>query len=341
MIVKKMPILQGFPDFETVKFLSISALKTPDFRPVFYDIETTGLSRNSTFLYLIGAAVYEENSWQLFQWMASDESEEKELLCAFSEFLKNYTCTIQYNGDRFDQPYLEARYALYGLSSPFEELESMDLYQRLKICQPLLKLPRMKQADLEVLLKVPPRLFSDGKECIRQYLTYTKTQDSHLKDILLGHNLEDVLGLGYLLPLLTLTALYEGNYTPSHAQLRDDHLMAVLLLPAALPFPVSNGNENFYISVSEKEARLLIPTVNGRLKQYYSNYKDYVYLPGEDTALPKALATGLSREQKRPARPETCYTWFSCTEGFLSSPEQQMHYFSHSLPQLLKTLKKM
>ena len=55
LIVKKMPILQGFPDFETVKNLSGNATENVNFSPLFYDIETTGLGRNSSFLYLIGA----------------------------------------------------------------------------------------------------------------------------------------------------------------------------------------------------------------------------------------------------------------------------------------------
>ena len=54
LIVKKMPILQGFPDFETVKNLSGNAAEDVNFSPLFYDIETTGLGRNSSFLYLIG-----------------------------------------------------------------------------------------------------------------------------------------------------------------------------------------------------------------------------------------------------------------------------------------------
>ena len=40
---------------------------------------TTGLSRNSTFLYLIGAVAYEENNWQMYQWMIENEEEEPEL----------------------------------------------------------------------------------------------------------------------------------------------------------------------------------------------------------------------------------------------------------------------
>ena len=65
MIVKKMPILQGFPDFETVKKLTKKHAFSEHFVPVFYDIETTGLSRNSTFLYLVGAVAYEEKNWQM------------------------------------------------------------------------------------------------------------------------------------------------------------------------------------------------------------------------------------------------------------------------------------
>ena len=45
MIVKKMPILQGFPDFETVKFFTGKFFQKYNFSPVFYDIETTGYHR--------------------------------------------------------------------------------------------------------------------------------------------------------------------------------------------------------------------------------------------------------------------------------------------------------
>lgn len=119
MIVKKMPILQGFPDFKTVKKLTKNHRFSERFVPLFYDIETTGLSRNSTFLYLIGAVAYEENNWQMYQWMIENEEEESELLKTFSEFLQDFSCTIQYNGDSFDQPYLDARYQIPRTLFPF------------------------------------------------------------------------------------------------------------------------------------------------------------------------------------------------------------------------------
>ena len=116
MIVKKMPILQGFPDFETVKFFTGKFFQKYNFTPVFYDIETTGLSRNSTYLYLIGAVGIEDETWNFYQWMAENANEEETILRIFSQFLQQCDLLISYNGDRFDQPYLEARYEKYGNS---------------------------------------------------------------------------------------------------------------------------------------------------------------------------------------------------------------------------------
>ena len=104
MIVKKMPILQGFPAPDTVKFLSSTELKLSEFTPVFYDIETTGLSRYSTFVYLIGAVKWEQNQWILTQWLGESPEEEALIIREFTNYLQDSTYTIQYNGDRFDQP---------------------------------------------------------------------------------------------------------------------------------------------------------------------------------------------------------------------------------------------
>ena len=63
----------------------------------------------------------------MYQWMIENEEEESELLKTFSEFLQDFSYTIQYNGDSFDQPYLDARYQIHGLPSPFAKLPSLDL----------------------------------------------------------------------------------------------------------------------------------------------------------------------------------------------------------------------
>ena len=174
MIVKKMPILQGFPDFETVKFFTGKFFQKYNFTPVFYDIETTGLSRNSTYLYLIGAVGIEDETWNFYQWMAENASEEETILRIFSQFLQQCDLLISYNGDRFDQPYLEARYEKYGISSPFTGKQSLDLYLTLKPLKSLLKLSAMKQPCMEEFLGIKDRIYDNGKECIKLYKDFLK-----------------------------------------------------------------------------------------------------------------------------------------------------------------------
>ncbi len=339
MIVKKMPILQGFPDFESVKKLSISFRQKEDFTPVFYDIETTGLSQYSTFLYLIGAVVLENGQWVLYQWFADSETEEKEVLKSFAAFVKNYSCTIQYNGNRFDQPYLEARYKLWELTSPFGSMPSIDLYQALKPCKELLKLPRMKQPDLEKFLHLPQRLFCNGKDCIRCYKKYLKTKEEDILRELLGHNLEDLMGLGAVWEMLAYGMLFTGDYEPADAELQDELLLISLVLPVPLPTPFSNGNQHFYISGEGSFVKLLVPLDNGRLRHYYPDYQNYDYIPSEDTAIPKSLSTYMEKKLRVSARPDTCFTWFSCNEAFLEDADRQAKYLKHTLPFLLGTLK--
>lgn len=338
MLVKKMPILQGFPAFETVRELSGPRGFSEDFSPVFYDIETTGLSRNSTFLYLIGAAAFEDGQWQMHQWLGIGAEEEKSLLEEFSDFMKNFTCTIQYNGNSFDQPYLEARYQLHKLANPFEGIPSIDLYRELKPLKKLLKLPGMKQPQLEEFLGAVCREHCDGKECIRLYKKLEKRCQDTLIETVLGHNEEDLLGLGRTFSMLGYLGLFEGCYEVAAAEADGENLLVCLKPDTELPAQFSNGNENFYITGSSREIRLAVKTQGGRLKQYYEDYKNYDYLPGEDTAVPKALSAYMDKSLRVSARPETCYTWFACTRDFAEDFSAVKKYLKHSLPMLLKGL---
>ena len=55
MIVKKLPISADFPSFDIIEKMGEITGFEDNSEPVFYDIETTGLSRKSCFIYLIGA----------------------------------------------------------------------------------------------------------------------------------------------------------------------------------------------------------------------------------------------------------------------------------------------
>lgn len=110
--------------------------------------------------------------------------------------MTNADCTIQYNGNRFDQPFLEERYRKHKMDTPFKEILSLDLYQLLKPCQSLFKLSKMKQPDLENFVGIHNRKYCDGGQCIRLYKTFMKKKDPEAANIVMGHNEEDLLGLG-------------------------------------------------------------------------------------------------------------------------------------------------
>lgn len=340
MIVKKIPILQGFPALETVKYLSNTKNELSEYNPIFYDIETTGLSRYTAFVYLIGAVRFEENQWMLYQWMGEDENEEALVLQEFASFLTNADCTIQYNGNRFDQPFLEERYRKHKMDTPFKEILSLDLYQLLKPCQSLFKLSKMKQPDLENFVGIHNRKYCDGGQCIRLYKTFMKKKDPEAANIVMGHNEEDLLGLGTIFSLLAYKKLYDGEYHPKQCVILEQELKIVIELSAAAPVNVSCGNSDFYLSVNGYEARMLVHLKEGKLRQYYRNYKDYEFIPGEDTAMPKSITRYMDKSLKIATTPQTCYTWFDCDEDFLNNEKKQMQYLTHTLPFFLDNLNK-
>lgn len=339
MIVKKIAVSKAFPKIDTLRELTFPERKNEGFYPVFYDIETTGLARYTSSLYLIGAVKYEGQSWQLYQWLGENKEEEPALLKAFSAFLEDCSCTIQYNGDRFDQPYLEARYAANGLPNPFTDLPSLDLYKKLKPLAPLFKLSHMKQPDLEAFLGRPARTYCNGKKCVSLCQSFWRQNSPQDGEILLGHNREDLLRLGEVTGLLGYLCLYNGSYKLKSFTLEEETVFVILSLPFLLPQVISNGCEEFYLTAKGQEARLSIRQKDGRLRMYYENYKDYDYLPGEDTAISKSLSQFIDRSLVVPAKPDTCYTWFTCGESFLSSPSRQLAYIRRALPHLLNRLK--
>ena len=335
MIVKKMPILQGFPDFETVKKLSGYGCEQGCFSPLFYDIETTGLGRNSSFVYMIGAVYYEkEIGWQLRQWLAPDIREEKKLLKIFSEFLRKFTCTIQYNGDSFDQPFLQTRSAFYELPDPFEGIPSIDLYRVLRPLKGFLKLPGLKQEQMEAFLGEHRRVYANGGDCIRIYKKYMSRREQSDLDIVMGHNMEDLLGLGDVFKMTGYLALKNGEYEMNGTDFDGENLILQIKLPCQLPSIFSNRTEEFYITGQDDLVSILTRPVNGRIRQYYSDYRNYDYLPGEDMAVPKFISRFMEKGLKKSATRDTCYTWFPCSEEFLQNKETQKQYLIHTLEYL-------
>lgn len=338
MIVKKTAILQGFTPLKDLKNHLKNEGKSDNFRPVFYDIETTGLSRFSTFCYLIGAARYNGDFWELYQWLGEGESDEPLILKAFFDFISEYNTTVQYNGNRFDQPYLEYRSSIYKIPCVLSSLTPIDIYQKIRHMDSFFKLAALKQTDVEQFCNIPQRTFCSGKECIHLYRQYLKTKDSVILEHLFEHNQEDLQGLIQLLPVLSFQSLYRGDFLLQDSAFDQEEFSGTLLLPYRVPSLLSNGTNLFYITCQDNKVRFLIRTKDNKLRFYYSDYKNYVYLPAEDTAIPKALSKFMDRKLFIPAQKETCYTWISCDDKFRTDFSRQETYLKRQLPLFLSFL---
>lgn len=332
MLTRTKPLISPFPDFTIIEHYSSKYLSLPSYKPLFYDIETTGLSSASAYCYLIGCTAFENGHWYLHQWLAENPEEEEAVLKEFSDYARNFTYTIQYNGNKFDQPFLSARADLYKLEMPVLALPSLDLFHLLKPCKKMLKLEHMKQPDLEAFLHVPSRIFADGRLCIKCYKEYQKKRDSDALNEVFGHNTEDLCGLGSVFEMLHYLQIFSGEYDIQRSVLLDNgQLMMETNVLYDFPSAFSYGCDGLYLTASKKDMKLLINTCNQKCRMYYPNYKDYVYLPQEDTVIPKSLGNCIDKSLKKPAKPETCYTWFEVNETFLNDRQMQKKFLDHLL----------
>lgn len=56
------------------------------------------------------------------------------------------------------------------------------------------------------------------------------------------------------------------------------------------------------------EASLRVPLYEEEMKYFYSNYKNYYYLPEEDTAIHKSVASYVDKAHRVQATAKNCYT---------------------------------
>ncbi|MDO4489803.1 MAG: ribonuclease H-like domain-containing protein [Lachnospiraceae bacterium] len=278
---------------------------------LFFDIETTGLSHRTSHLYLVGAIYKKNEEFLLTQWFLQRPSEEKQLLEEFAELLKEFSSVIHYNGQSFDIPYLQDRCAHWQLPDPFSDdsgIRSTDLYRELRPMKQLFSLSSMKQKDMETFLCCHRQDQFSGKELIQVYHTYLQTAGEEELKLLLLHNHDDLLGMLPIYQLyIFLKTLKEKPLQPS---LRLQQNLLILEAHTELPCPAMLKITREDLSLSIKENRILVTLqgYQGCFRHYYSNYRDYFYLPLEDTAIHKSVGIYVDPSCREKARADTCYT---------------------------------
>ena len=286
-------------------------------RILFLDIETTGFTAKSSYLYLIGCAYYQSGRWHTIQWIAENYSEEAAVLDAFFSFAKPYEYLIHFNGNNFDLPFLSQKCLQLSLPYSFEGMTGIDLYKRIRPYKFFLKLPNCKQKTLEQFLGIHREDVFSGGELIGIYHDYVKSPSEFAQKALFLHNADDIRGMLETLPMLAYYDLFNSSPRAKKVQAnsyRDlnghsrKELLITLQLPTALPKQISASAGGCYFYGVGREASLKVPMYEEELKYFYSNYKDYYYLPAEDIALHKSVAGFVDKSHRIPATAANCYT---------------------------------
>lgn len=173
------------------------------------DIETTGLHKATDAVFLIGLQTAEE----FRQWLAPSREEEGDLLEAVCPFLADKTL-ITYNGDHFDLPFLQERFAVHGLSFP--SILSWDWFAYLRPRRLFFRFPNLRLRTLAQsagLVRQDPYTGA-------QIATFAKhLDDPEAKEAALLHNEEDVRELALLLPFFSRLQQQLQLETPIRASL--------------------------------------------------------------------------------------------------------------------------
>lgn len=284
---------------------------------LFLDIETTGFTAKSSTLYLIGCAHYASDGWYIRQWFADTPDEEEEVLTAFFEFAKPFSHLLHFNGNNFDLPFLLQKCAQYGLDYNFDAFEGIDIYKRTAPYKYFLKLPNCKQKTIELFLGLERIDTFSGGELIGVYHDYAKKPSEFGLKALLQHNFDDMKGMLSILPILSYYDMFNGgirakkvqaNYYKDLNGQKHQEILIKVKFSSPLPVAVSFGSSGCYFSGNGPEGTLKVPLCEEEMKYFYANYKDYYYLPSEDLAMHKSVATFVDKEHRTQASAATCYT---------------------------------
>ncbi|CCQ94370.1 hypothetical protein CULT_1840003 [[Clostridium] ultunense Esp] len=186
----------------------------------FLDIETTGLNRKNNYIYLIGLIYFdgEKDNWCLKQFFANHINYEKILLERFNSFLNGFNLIITYNGQSFDLPFIKYRLSKYDIYNNIMDIESFDIYRKIKTEGPYLDLDNLKLKTIEESLGIYRKDEYSGKDCINFYYQYINGGSDILKERILKHNYDDLYYLVDILKVFeiiedikTLDVNYNGN----------------------------------------------------------------------------------------------------------------------------------
>ncbi len=183
-------------------------------RWAFLDTETTGLAGGSgTYAFLIGVGQITQNGFLVRQYFMREYAEERSLLQALEEQLREFDVLITYNGRSYDQPLLETRYRMNRHKPPFAHLGHLDLLHGARRLWKLrLESCRLMQLEQEIL-GVQREGDLPGELIPYVYFEYLRSKEALRLAPVFHHNAMDILTLA------CLTAIVPAAFRSTDAEM--------------------------------------------------------------------------------------------------------------------------
>jgi hypothetical protein len=296
-----------------------------------FDIETTGLSASSSFIYLIGVNLKKDGCWHIIQLFNDDGMSEPEIISTFMDILKDYKYLVEFNGDSFDIPFVRKRLEYINrkqgtdIIDRFDDITKIDLYKLIRPYKKALGLANLKQKTIERFLGINRIDQMNGGELINVYFQYLTYKNKKYRSLLLQHNRDDMEGMFFLTDIFALNRLSLGCLKFSDMKIVGGNSLRLKLFFTPDIFPEMNFastlNDNalsinkneavsplLVVSGNIKEAYISLPISTGVFKYFYKDTKNYHFYPELDSAYHKDLAASLSEYEKVSANKSNCYT---------------------------------
>ncbi len=175
------------------------ALRGPD-KFIFLDTETSGLSGGTgTFVFMIGLGFQSDEGFHLVQLFMRDPGQEMSFLAALNHFINSFEVVVTFNGKAFDIPLLNMRHVLNGFTSPFKEIDHIDILPLARrIWRNRLSNRALSNLEIEILGVERTQAEVPGWMIPELYFEYLRSGDARPLAGIFYHNANDILSLAGL-----------------------------------------------------------------------------------------------------------------------------------------------
>ncbi|MCR5214850.1 MAG: ribonuclease H-like domain-containing protein [Eubacterium sp.] len=322
----------------------------PDKKVCMFDIETTGLNAQCSFTYIIGINIKVNGIWQIIQLFNDDGESEPEIIREFQSIIKDYDVLVEFNGDRFDIPYIEKRMAFIEqkyhirLTDNFDKIRNFDLMKIIRPYKFALGLPNIKQKTIEKYFGINRIDKYNGGELINIYLDYLTSGNERHKAMVLRHNRDDMEGMILLGPILAIEGLVDGRYQISDIKItrrngnnpiNNIFLEIILDLEFPLASEIDTSGYECKLWAKNNKAILTVPIKIDTLRYYYSECQRDGFEEKEGFFV-SSLKDKMDKlpTYKECARKKECY--YLLDDNFLGNKEFIMQYSIAIISQILQ-----